>query len=158
MKAWSALLVCAATLAAAGDLRAAPGGVWRCGADGRSYGDRPCPEGVQVDVADPRSADQVRAARAAAAREQASVARLTKEREAAQQRAAAEQRELARLAARREVVAAQAAQAASAAGAAQALRVARAHAPAAPRHLRSSRPEDDGIWRAVVPVTPRRKG
>lgn len=33
--------------------------VWRCGADGRSYSDSPCPDGRPVAVADARSAAEV---------------------------------------------------------------------------------------------------
>lgn len=44
--------------------------VWRCGADGRSYTDSPCPGGQVVAVADPRSPADVAEARLVAAREQ----------------------------------------------------------------------------------------
>ena len=40
--------------------------VYRCGADGRTYQNAPCPQGKAVDVADPRSAEQQKSARAAA--------------------------------------------------------------------------------------------
>jgi hypothetical protein len=43
--------------------------VWRCGPDGREYRAQPCHGGRVVDVDDARSADQVQAARAIAARE-----------------------------------------------------------------------------------------
>ena len=38
--------------------------VWRCGPDGRSYADAPCPGGQVVAVADPRSPADVAAAKA----------------------------------------------------------------------------------------------
>jgi len=43
--------------------------VWRCGPDGRSYSDEPCLGGRAVAVADPRTAEQVAAARQTAADE-----------------------------------------------------------------------------------------
>ena len=45
-------------------------GVWRCGPEGRSYSDKPCPEGQPLQVADARSQSDVRAAQEAATREQ----------------------------------------------------------------------------------------
>ncbi|HSQ71146.1 MAG TPA: hypothetical protein VLM87_01880 [Rubrivivax sp.] len=47
-------------------------GVWRCGADGRSFSDRPCSDGQPLQraaLADLRSADELRAAQVVAARE-----------------------------------------------------------------------------------------
>ena len=43
--------------------------VYRCGADGRTYSQTPCPAGSAVDVADPRNKDQQREARDMAARQ-----------------------------------------------------------------------------------------
>ncbi|HOL38239.1 MAG: hypothetical protein JSR43_16270 [Proteobacteria bacterium] len=43
--------------------------VYRCGLDGRSYGDRPCAEGRRLDMADARSVEQVAQARAVADRD-----------------------------------------------------------------------------------------
>ena len=43
--------------------------VWRCGAEGRSYSDAPCPGGQTVAVADPRSSAAVAAARAVVQRD-----------------------------------------------------------------------------------------
>ncbi len=43
--------------------------VWRCGPDGRSYTDAPCPGGLQVVVDDPRSPIDLAEARAVATRE-----------------------------------------------------------------------------------------
>jgi len=45
--------------------------VWRCGADGRTYADSPCPGGRAVMVADARSAADVQAAREVLARDRA---------------------------------------------------------------------------------------
>jgi hypothetical protein len=44
--------------------------VWRCGADGRSYGDSACADGRVVAVADPRSAGEVLQAHEVLARDQ----------------------------------------------------------------------------------------
>ena len=44
--------------------------VWRCGADGRSYSDSPCPDGRPVAVADARSAAEVAQGLAVLARDQ----------------------------------------------------------------------------------------
>lgn len=54
--------------------------VWRCGADGRSYSDSPCPEGRLVAVADARSAAEVAQARAVLARDQRLAQQLVAER------------------------------------------------------------------------------
>ena len=43
--------------------------VWRCGADGRSYSDAPCPGGQAVAVADARSSADVADARAVVQRD-----------------------------------------------------------------------------------------
>ena len=73
------LLLIAALLAAAA---AQAQTVWRCGADGRSYGDSPCPGGVAVAIADPPSAEAVQAGREVADRDKALAATLTAERQA----------------------------------------------------------------------------
>ena len=65
--------------------------VWRCGADGRSFSDRPCADGQPLqmaELADKRSADEVAAAQAVVARQQRLAEalrqqRLQREREAA---------------------------------------------------------------------------
>jgi len=57
--------------------------VWRCGADGRSFSDRPCADGQRVqmaELADVRSADEVLAAREVAARQQRLAETLRQER------------------------------------------------------------------------------
>lgn len=54
--------------------------VWRCGADGRSYGDSPCPEGRTVVVADARSPAEVAQGRAVLAQDQRLVQQLVAER------------------------------------------------------------------------------
>jgi len=54
--------------------------VWRCGADGRSYTDTPCPEGRALAVADARSANEVAQARAVLARDQRLAQQLVAER------------------------------------------------------------------------------
>lgn len=57
--------------------------VWRCGADGRSFGDRPCADGQRLQMAalaDARSATEVLAAREVAARQQRLAEALRQER------------------------------------------------------------------------------
>jgi hypothetical protein len=54
--------------------------VYRCGPDGRSYSATPCPEGREVNVADPRSDTQRRAAFDAAQRESRLARQLGRER------------------------------------------------------------------------------
>lgn len=44
--------------------------VYRCGADGRTYSQAPCPEGRTVDVSDERSTEQRAAAKAVARNDQ----------------------------------------------------------------------------------------
>lgn len=68
------LLLLGPTLAASGQT------VWRCGNDGRSYSDMPCPGGRAVDVADVRDADQRAQAQQVAVREQQLVQHLRQER------------------------------------------------------------------------------
>jgi hypothetical protein len=55
-----------ATLVASGLQTAAAQQVYRCGPDGNIYQNKPCEQGKAVDVADPRSAEQHKSARAAA--------------------------------------------------------------------------------------------
>ncbi len=54
--------------------------VWRCGADGRSYGDSACADGRVVAVADPRSAGEVSQAHEVLARDQRLARALVAER------------------------------------------------------------------------------
>ena len=54
--------------------------VWRCGADGRSYGDTPCPGGQAVVMADARQPSDVAAARAVAAHDRALAHEMVAER------------------------------------------------------------------------------
>jgi hypothetical protein len=61
-------LVAVIALAASGAAQAQDK-VYRCGPGGNQYSSTPCPDGKSVDVADPRSATQQDAARAAAARD-----------------------------------------------------------------------------------------
>ena len=55
--------------------------VYRCGPDGRSYSATPCPEGREVNVADPRSEEQRRAAFETAQRESRLAHQLGRERQ-----------------------------------------------------------------------------
>ena len=59
---------------------AAESSVWRCGADGRSYSDSPCPGGRQVAVADPRSDDQRAQARDVARKDEVLARELVQQR------------------------------------------------------------------------------
>ena len=61
--------------------------VWRCGPEGRSYSDTPCPGGQTVAVADPRSPADVAQARAVAERERHLAQQLVQERRAREQEA-----------------------------------------------------------------------
>lgn len=54
--------------------------VWRCGPGGRSYSDKPCADGIEVQVDDARSADEVEQAQAIAAREKRLAEQLRQER------------------------------------------------------------------------------
>ena len=56
--------------------------VYRCGPDGREYSQTPCKDGQAIDVADPRSAADQKAARDVAAREERMADELTRERHA----------------------------------------------------------------------------
>ena len=122
---WIALLAAASTTHAQG--------VWRCGADGRQFTDKPCEQGRVLDTLEPRPAQDLAAAQAQARREQALAAQLVKEREQREAQAA-------RLAYPAKPVKAKA-------------------APAPPkRQAKQRRPADDGIWRAVAPATRQKKG
>jgi hypothetical protein len=77
----AALLQSAATCALlllGGAVPAQP--TWRCGPDGRVYQQEPCPGGRAVDVADPRSSAQRRAAMDAARNDARLAERLERER------------------------------------------------------------------------------
>jgi len=73
-------VLCAGLLAACGAAVAQT--VYRCGAGGRIYQEAPCSDGQPVDVADPRSDEQRRAAKDAAASEARLAAQLERERRA----------------------------------------------------------------------------
>ena len=57
------------SVAAAGTTHAQ--GVWRCGADGKQFTDKPCEQGRVLDTLEPRPAQDLAAAQAQARREQA---------------------------------------------------------------------------------------
>ncbi len=54
--------------------------IWRCGADGRVFSDRPCADGRAISSSDSRTADEVDAAREVASRDQKLAATLASER------------------------------------------------------------------------------
>lgn len=132
--------------------------VWRCGADGRSFSDRPCADGQPLqmaELADKRSADEVAAAQAVVARQQRLAEalrqqRLQREREAAPpfDGHAVPQRHHgdAGIKPKREA------------------KMQREDAPRQPRHRSQAQSRHpaaaqpaagDGIWRAVAPASPR---
>ena len=82
-------LTMVALLAAMVAAQAQSSTVWRCGADGRSYADAPCPGGQQVAVADPRSPADVAAARAVVERDWRLAQRLAAERRVSEREALA---------------------------------------------------------------------
>lgn len=82
----AALLLVAGAIGAA-SAALAQSTVYRCGPDGRSYSQQPCPQGRVVDIDDARTADQ-RADGAAAVRRDAALARqLEHDRRLAESRA-----------------------------------------------------------------------
>ena len=118
-------------------------GVWRCGADGRSFSDRPCADGQPLrmaELADTRTAAEVQSALAVAARERRLAESLRQERL---------QRERQDLPPTRQPLAAHTAGAGP-----------RGHGvrpkPAVNKpQVRRPAPADDGIWRAIAPSSRR---
>ncbi len=113
--------------------------VWRCGPDGRVYSGTACVQGRAVEVSDPRSAEQVAAAREVQA--------------ADMRRAEAMRRE--RLLDERS---GQGTRAAPRAATAQIKKTAlRQPAPTPPRPAKKQA-ANDGTWRAIAPASPRAPG
>jgi hypothetical protein len=146
MKRSIALVLCALSALPAASLAQ---GVWRCGADGKSYSDSPCPGGKSLEVTAARPAADVAAARAMVQR-QLAWAQATK--------ASREKEE-------RQLVAASSVPANIGAVARPAIPDAKAKAkpvkPKAQRHPAAQKRRavaDDGTWQATVPATPRKKG
>ncbi len=79
------LLLSLALLAAAPALAAPP--IYRCGADGRTYSQVPCPEGSLIEASDPRTAAQRAEAKRFAEAERKRAAELERERKAAEKAA-----------------------------------------------------------------------
>lgn len=79
------LLLSLALLAAAPALAAPP--IYRCGADGRTYSQVPCPEGQLIEASDPRTAAQRAEAKRFAEAERKRAAELERERKAAEKAA-----------------------------------------------------------------------
>jgi len=139
------LLTLTLLLAAAGALSQAQaqGGVWRCGADGRSFSDRPCADGrplQMAELADTRTAAEVQSAHEVVARERRLGESLRQERL---------QRERQALPPVRQSPAARTAGASHPADSVRpkrAANIAQARRPA---------PAGDGIWRAVAPSSRR---
>lgn len=118
-------------------------GVWRCGADGKQFSDKPCPQGRALESLDARPAGDVAAAQDAARREKALAAQLAHDRQ---------QRE-------------------SQAPLATGIRSGKPDAAVKPnekseqkpgqkplKQLSKRRPADDGIWRATAPSSRRARG
>lgn len=142
MKRSIAVLVCTLFALPAASLAQ---GVWRCGADGKSYSDSPCPGGKVLEVAAARPAADVSAARAEVQR-QLAWAQASK--------ASREQQE-------RQLLATSSVPASLGQVARPALPKAnpvKAKAKRPPATLKRPRLEDDGTWQATVPATPRKKG
>ncbi len=74
------LIVCMTMLLGSAAFAAPESGVWRCGADGRSYSDSPCPGGRPVVTDDSRNAEQRNEAREAVARDRTVARQLAQER------------------------------------------------------------------------------
>lgn len=113
--------------------------VWRCGADGRSYSDTPCPQGRALVIDDSRSAEQQAAARAVAQRDQALARALVQER---QQRERAWHGPML-------------------AGIKPAAEPAPARPPKAlqpPKKQASKRDAASGTWTSTAPASPRKRG
>jgi hypothetical protein len=124
--------------------------VWRCGADGRSFSDRPCADGQRVEMtalADERSASEVLAAREVAARQQRLAEALRQER---LQREASPPAHMHALASSRH-----------GGESVNPRRGTKTQAKREPttRQRQPGRqpPAADGIWRAVAPASPRTK-
>ncbi len=113
--------------------------VWRCGADGKQFSDKPCAQGRELQALDPRPAQDVAAAHKAAQREHALAEQLSKERQ------------------QREAQAPRAAAGIRTAKADEAAAVSKA-ATKPPKRSAKHRPADDGIWRATAPSTRQKKG
>ena len=112
--------------------------VWRCGADGRQFSDKPCEQGRALDTLEPRPASDLAAAKDSVQRDKALAAQLVKERQLRE---------------------------AQAPKAAAGIRMAKAEEPVKPKTTpkppkRSAKhhPAEDGIWRATAPSFRQTKG
>jgi len=142
--------------AAISPLQAQP--VWRCGADGRSFSDRPCAGGQRLqmaELADMRSADEVAAAQAVAARQQRRAQALSQERL---------QRERESTATFDRHALPQGRHGSAGITPKREAKMQQEQAPRPPRHRSQAQPQRpaapqpaaaDGIWRAVAPASPR---
>jgi hypothetical protein len=118
-------------------LLAAAQQVWRCGPEGRSYSDTPCPAGKALEPVQARPAADLEAAQARAERELQLADRLHRER--LSQEAAARGNGLAAIGPRSQLKPALPVR----------HRLAKKHRSAA---------EDDGTWRATAPASRQTKG
>ena len=135
------ILLCAATGA---QLQAQAQTVWRCGADGRTYSDRPCAEGrplQMAELADTRSATEVQAAYDVAAREKRLAEALRRERLERERLAVPPSHKPA---------------ATHRANPGDGVSSKRTTFEPRPKALRQP-PADDGTWRAIVPASRRAK-
>ena len=121
-------------------------GVWRCGADGRSYSDSPCPGGRTLDVGPNRSAADAAAARADVQRQLAWAQASRAERERSEMQQLAASATPANLGPEPKKAAAK--------------RPQNLKSPAKPpqRLTKRHRTEADGTWRATGPASRQTKG
>ena len=138
MKTWLSAVALTALLGA-NAAQAQSAAVWRCGADGRSYSDAPCPGGQGLALDDSRSPAQVLAAQEVAARDKRLADQLVRDRERSERLAEARH------------AAPQATHAAPAQGAVKPAKDAAGQAKRRPT-------ADDGTWRAVAPASRRTRG
>jgi hypothetical protein len=117
--------------------------VWRCGADGKTYSNVPCPEGRALEATEARPGADTTAAQQAAQREKALAERLAREREQKESKAG-----LAAAGIR------------SGKAASEPVKPKASEKPLKKQSRAKSKkpPADDGIWRATAPSTRQTKG
>jgi hypothetical protein len=114
--------------------------IWRCGADGRQFSDKPCEQGRPLETLEARPNADLAAAQDAARREAALAAQLAKERQ------------------QRETQAPMAAAGISNSRAAKSPAKPRATEKVLKKSAKRHQPAEDGIWRAVAPSSRQTKG
>ena len=145
-------LICADVSSMAATAPASATTVWRCGAEGRIYSDTPCAPGRELDVADPRSAEQVVQAKEVLAADKRRAEAMKRER---QQR---ESQERSLMATRPTALTAPVKKTALREPAPQSSLQSPPRSSPQPPKSKRSRAADDGAWRAVAPASPRTPG